>query len=271
MLFLVATPIGNLGDITYRAVETLKNVDLILCEDTRHAQILLRHYDIVAPLVSYHKFNEAGREEAIVADLLQGKKIAMISDAGTPGIADPGERLVARCVAEGIAIVPIPGASAAITALSVSGLPTLPYQHIGFIPKKGQERALALYKLMEYEGCSLCFESPHRIEELIKEIQSISPQRQLVLARELTKKFEEFLRGTAEELLEHFKKFLVKGEMVLIVAPNQEEKVLTFSDPKEHMQYLMDTYGLSKNEAIKMTAQQSGRSRRDVYKELQGL
>jgi 16S rRNA (cytidine1402-2'-O)-methyltransferase len=268
MLFLVATPIGNLGDITYRAVEILKNVDIILCEDTRHSQVLLHHYEISAPLISFHKFNEAEREERIIAELQSGKKIAVISDAGTPGIADPGERLVARCVIENIPVVPIPGASSAVTALCASGLSALPYQHLGFIPKKGIERALSFYKLLEYEGTSICFESPHRIKHLLEGIHLISPERKLVLARELTKKFEEFLRGTAEELLAHIEKFPIKGEIVLLVGAAEEKPATTPLTAREHVQQLMDTYHLPKGEAIKIAAQHSERSRREIYKEL---
>lgn len=265
MLFIVATPIGNLGDITYRAVETLKNVDLILCEDTRHAQILLHHYDIHLPLMSFHKFNEVGREENIIGDLKAGKKIAMISDAGTPGIADPGERLVARCVAENILVVPIPGVSSAVTALCASGLVTLPYQHIGFIPRKGKERAMAMYTLLEYVGTSICFESPHRIEDLLIDIHSIYPQRKVVLARELTKKFEEFLRGTVEEVLAHVKKSPPKGEIVLLVEGEEKKASVSPLGPKEHVEYLVETYGLSKGEAIKIASQLSERPRREIY------
>lgn len=269
MLYLVATPIGNLADITFRAIETLKICDYILCEDTRHSLNLLNHYEINKPLKSFHKFSEASKENSIIADLQEGKQIALISDAGTPGISDPGTRLVQACVKEGLSVIAIPGPCAAITAISSSGLETDRFQFIGFLPKKPSELKRKLKELLAYPGTTICYESPHRLLEVLQEIDAIDPKRPLVIARELTKKFEETIRGTANELHDHWKDKTVKGEIVLLIsgqtAPIQDWEDLS---PEAHVHYLQETFHLTRNEAIKMAAEIRGVPKRQIYNQL---
>lgn len=212
MLSIVATPIGNLKDITFRAVETLKDADYILCEDTRHSRKLLDAYDIKTPLKSFHKFSEAKHEEKVIADLKEGKRVALISDAGTPLISDPGSRLVKRCVAEGLPVTPVPGPCAAITALSASGLDCDRFLFVGFLPKKAGGLKRELEKIMQGDATAIAYESAKRIHKVLKIIEEIDPDYPLVIARELTKKFEEFRRGNASQLLtQNF-----KGELVIL-------------------------------------------------------
>ncbi len=224
MLYLVATPIGNLGDLTYRAVELLKEVDLILCEDTRHSRRLLDRYEIARPLSSYHKFNIREREEKILLALEEGKKIALISDAGTPGINDPGADLVSACCERGIAVTHLPGPCAAINALVVSGLPTDRFQFLGFLPKKSGQRERMLKEALAYPGTTIFYESPHRIAKTLKQLDTLEPRAQVVMARELTKKFEEVRRGSPSDLHASCETKKPKGEIVLLIGPLATEK-----------------------------------------------
>lgn len=266
MLYLVATPIGNLTDITFRAVEVLNACDIILAEDTRHSGVLMKRYDITTPLRSFHKFNEAAREEQIIADLREGKEIALISDAGTPGIADPGQRLVALCREEGIPVTAIPGACAAITALTSSGFDTERFQFCGFIPKKTSERKKTLLDILTYPGTSLCYESPQRLISTLNMLQEIAPERPLAVARELTKKFEENILGTASELLARWAEAPPKGECVLMIS-GQTEDVGQWEElsPKEHVAQVEETYGVTRKEAIKIVAELRGVPKRTIY------
>ncbi len=218
MLYIVATPIGNLEDITLRALETLKNVDLIAAEDTRTSGILLKKYQIQVPLKSFHSHSDDRRLLEIIQLLEEGKKVALITDAGTPGISDPGFRLVAAAQARKIKVVPIPGPSAFLTALSASGLPINRFTHLGFLPLKKGRKTL-FEKLQHIDNTLVFYESPHRIQKTLAELQLYFPERPIVLARELTKIYEEFLRGTARELSEHFQKRSPKGEFVVMIAP----------------------------------------------------
>ncbi len=202
ILYLVASPIGNLEDITFRAVRVLKESDWIACEDTRHTRILLNHYGIGKPLVSYHDHNESERAPELIARLLAGSSGSLISDAGMPLVADPGYRLVHAAVAEGISVQPIPGPSAIVTALAASGLPTDSFRFGGFLPPKSGQRAHALEALRDDRSTLIFFEAPHRILETLADIESILGARPVVVARELTKTHEEFLRGTARQILE---------------------------------------------------------------------
>lgn len=267
MLSLVATPIGNLADITLRALETLKACDYILCEDTRHSLILLQHYQIKKPLKSYHKFNEASQANAILQDLEAGRHICLISDAGTPGISDPGADLVKLCVEHCIPIESIPGPCAAIQALSGSGLPTDRFQFLGFLARKENELKQQLQSILTYPGTTICYESPHRLENVLAVIQTMQPDRWLVVARELTKKFEEFFRGTAAEQLKHWQQAPIKGEIVLLISPPSEEQHQDWSawTPEEHVQWIQNTYALSRKEAIKLAAELRGVPKRDIY------
>lgn len=266
MLYLVATPIGNLSDFTFRAVETLKNCDYILCEDTRHSQTLLQHYEIKKPLKSYHKFNEAASEANIIADLQEGKKIALISDAGTPGISDPGARIVHLCVEMEIPVISIPGPCAAILALTQSGLSTDHFQFWGFLPKKEGELKTSLREILAFTGTTICYETPHRLLDVLQLIDQLDSQRRLVVCRELTKKFEESKRGTAKDLLDFWKSHTLKGEIVLLIegTKNQLQDWSALS-PQEHVQWLIDTFQVSKQEAVKIAAEMRGVPKREIY------
>ena len=270
LLYLVATPIGNLADITFRAISILKSCDEILCEDTRHSLHLLKTYEIQKPLKSFHKFNEASKEDEIIEQLKNGKVICLISDAGTPGISDPGQRLVKRCVDENIKVEPIPGACAAIAALSASGLSTDCFQFKGFLPKKTNDVKAALQEILPYKGTTICYESPKRLLNILEQLQELAPDRLIVVARELTKKFEEIKRATAKELIEHFSQSEIRGEIVLMIAGNEIIDAVDFSSmsPEEHVAQLQETYSLSKNEAIKMAATLRGVPKRDIYNKL---
>jgi 16S rRNA (cytidine1402-2'-O)-methyltransferase len=268
MLYLVATPIGNLADITYRAIEILKACDYILCEDTRHSLRLLQHYEIHKPLKSYHKFNEAKRERELIDDLKSGLKLALISDAGTPGIADPGSKLVQSCLLHQIPVQAIPGPCAAIAALTSSGLDTERFQFVSFLPRKKGELTKLLQELLIYRGTSICYESPHRLVETLKLIEELAPERSIVLARELTKKFEEFRRGTALELLRGLKK--IKGEIILLISPPLSEQIEDWSSLSipEHVQQIEERLGLTRQEAIKAVAELRKQPKRLIYRAL---
>lgn len=216
-LYLVATPIGNLEDITLRALRVLRECDVVAAEDTRHSGQLLKHFEISKPLLSYFQFNEAKRSEEIIARLQRGEKVALVTDAGSPGISDPGERVVRAALAKGLRVEAVPGACALIAALTASGLPTDEFHFIGFLPHKSGQRRKQLETLRDFAGTLGLYESPYRIEKLLGELQEVFPGRPVVLARELTKKFEEFLRGTPADLLELLKKRSLKGEFVVLV------------------------------------------------------
>lgn len=223
MLYIVSTPIGNLKDITLRALEVLRSVEYVLCEDTRHSGNLLTHHEIRKPLVSFHQFNEAFREERVLQDLEEGKSIALISDAGTPLVCDPGERLVSHCHARGVAVSVIPGPCAPITALALSGFDAIRFQFVGFLPKK-QKEALSLFQeILGYPGTTICFESPHRLLRTLGRLKDLAPLRKIAIARELTKRFEECLIGEAQLLWEKMKEARPRGEFVILIA--QEEVV----------------------------------------------
>ena len=221
-LYLVATPIGNLEDITLRALRTLKECDVIAAEDTRRTGQLLKHFSISKPLVSYFQFNEAKRSEEILNRLKRGEKVALVTDAGSPGISDPGERVVKAAIAAGFRVEPVPGPSAVIAALTASGLPAETFHFVGFLPHKSGQRRKRLEQLGGVEGTLVIYESPYRIEKLLEELAQLLPERKVVLAREVTKKFEEFLRGKPGELQELIKGRSLKGEFVVMVGPLEE-------------------------------------------------
>jgi 16S rRNA (cytidine1402-2'-O)-methyltransferase len=221
-LYLVATPIGNLEDITLRALRTLKECDLIAAEDTRRTGVLLKHFGISKPMLSYFQFNEAKRSEEILERLRRGEKIALVTDAGSPGISDPGERVVKAAIAAGFRVESVPGPSALVAALTASGLPADEFHFIGFLPHKSGQRRKKLESLASIEGTLVLYESPYRIEKLLGELKEIFPERSIALARELTKKFEEFLRGKPAQLLEQMQKRSIKGEFVVMIAQAQD-------------------------------------------------
>lgn len=218
-LYLVATPIGNLEDITFRALRVLRGCDVVAAEDTRHSGRLLQHFGIQKPLVSCFRFNEARRGAELLERLRGGQIVALVSDAGTPGISDPGQRLVAAAREAGVRVEPVPGACALVAALTASGLPTEEFHFVGFLPHKSGQRARRLKELAALPGTLVLYESPFRIQRLVEELTVALPEREVVLARELTKKFEEFLRGRPAELAARLVERPRKGEFVVLVAP----------------------------------------------------
>ena len=218
ILYIVSTPIGNLDDITLRALKILRHVDLIAAEDTRRTRRLLSRFDIHAPLVSYFEHNELKRLDKLLSHLKRGKEIALVSDAGTPGISDPGYRLILQAIERGISVIPIPGPSAVIAALSVAGLPTDSFTFIGFPPKKGGKRRKLLDKLGDSDWTSILYESPHRLMETLEDLLAACGDRQIVVTRELTKTFEEVIRGRISEVIDILKGRRIKGEITIVLA-----------------------------------------------------
>ena len=217
-LYLVATPIGNLEDITLRALRVLRECDVVAAEDTRRSGQLLRHFEISKPLLSYFQFNEARRSEEIIERLRRGEKIALVTDAGSPGISDPGERVVKAAIAAGFRVEAVAGPCALVAALTASGLPTDEFHFVGFLPHKSGQRRNQLEALKTVPGTLVFYESPYRIEKLLGELNEVYPDRDVVLARELSKKFEEFLRGKPAQLIEVTQKRSLKGEFVVMVS-----------------------------------------------------
>ena len=271
-LYLCATPIGNLADITYRAVETLRTADVIAAEDTRHTRGLLAHYDIHTPMTSYHEHNKEEKGAELIERLCAGETIVCVSDAGLPGIADPGGDLARRAIAAGIPVTPLPGANAALSALICAGLPLEGFTFVGFLPRKEKKRREVLVRVAAYPETLIFYEAPHRLRETLAALASgLGAQRRACAARELTKKFEEFRRTTLGDLLAHYREHEPRGEFVLIVAGADENPPT--ADAAEEMS-LTERYaahiakGLDKKEAIRRTAQELGIARRDVYQAL---
>lgn len=227
-LHLVATPIGNMRDITQRALDTLRIADLIACEDTRHSGMLLKHHEIRARLISLNEHNEAHRIPQLLEHMRQGGSVALISDAGMPTVSDPGQRLVAATVTAGLRVDSLPGPSAVLTALAASGLPTTPFYFGGFLPHKKGARTTELTAALQRDCTSIFFESPYRLVDTLAILAEAAPDRRVVVARELTKKFEEFQRGPASILLTHFQTKAPKGEITLLIAPVDPPKWLTW-------------------------------------------
>lgn len=217
-LYLVSTPIGNLEDITLRAIKILRNVDLIAAEDTRRARQLLARYRVKAPLTSFFEHNESAKKEALVKRLVEGQDIALISDAGTPGVSDPGFRLVKLAIEAGIEVIPVPGPSAHVAALVVSGLPTDSFHFFGFLPPKGAKRKKRLEEINALRGTTVLYEAPHRLLRTLQDIRDCCGNRQVVVARELTKMYEEVIRGEITEILEGLEGRKIRGEITLVVA-----------------------------------------------------
>jgi 16S rRNA (cytidine1402-2'-O)-methyltransferase len=218
MLYIVATPIGNLSDITLRALDVLKSVDLVAAEDTRHSGMLMKHFGIKKPFISYHEHNEAKRTTELVERLAEGEHIALITDAGTPGVSDPGLRLIRECIKRQLSFAIIPGPSSIVTALVGSGFSTDRFSFHGFLPVKRGQRERELRAAAERDETTIFFESPYRLTKTLAACAEIIPDRQLCVARELTKKFEEFRRGTARELVAHYEAHPPKGEIVLVIS-----------------------------------------------------
>ena len=271
-LYLCATPIGNLGDITYRAVEMLRTADVIAAEDTRHTRGLLAHYDIHTPMTSYHEHNKEEKGAELIARMRAGETVVCVSDAGLPGIADPGGDLARRAIAEGIPVTPLPGANAALSALICAGLPLEGFTFVGFLPRKEKKRRELLARIAAYPETLIFYEAPHRLRETLAALTAkLGAERRACAARELTKKFEEYRRMTLGDLLAHYREHEPRGEFVLIIAGADESAVV--ADAAEKMS-LTERYaahiakGLDKKEAMRRTAQELGISRRDVYQAL---
>ncbi len=271
-LYLVGTPIGNLEDITLRALRILKEVDQIACEDTRHTQKLLTHYDVHKPLVSYHQHNEMTRAPELVMALEQGAKIALVSDAGMPLVSDPGHRLVALCLRHHIPVVPIPGPSALLASLSASGLPSEEFLFVGFLPARSGERRRALERLRIEDRTIILYEAPHRIAECIADAGEILGDRPACLAREVTKLHEEFLRGKLSEIAAALEKRPARGEITLLIGPPEaaEGRLETTSAQSlaARVEELMHQAKLDRKEALKLAAKERGLTRRAAYDQM---
>ncbi len=271
-LYLVGTPIGNLEDITLRALQVLREVDLIACEDTRQTQKLLNHFQIRTPTTAYQEHNERVKAPELVRKLDQGARIALVSDAGMPGVSDPGYRLVQLCIRGDIAVVPVPGPSAILAALVASGLPTHSFQFGGFLPLKGVRRRKALEQAESFPGTTILFEAPHRIVETLREISQRLGDRPVVVAREITKLHEEFLRGSCSEVLETLRKRpKIQGEMTVLIGAAEATPASEISSQtvRERVMELMEQQGLSRMEALKVVARERHISKSQAYREYQ--
>ena len=264
ILYIVATPIGNLEDITLRAIRVLKEVDVIAAEDTRHTRKLLDRYEITNPLTSYHDHNKEEKAPVLIDRLLDGKNVALVSDAGTPGISDPGYFLINLAVSKDIAIVPIPGATAAITALSISGLPTDRFVFEGFLPSKQTARVKRLKELEKEERTLIFYEAPHKILKTLAAIIEVLGNRNAVVTRELTKIHEEALRGALSDVLKQLETRTVKGEFTIIVRGHKDDPRAQDIDAGEYLKNLMTHRGLSKKEAVATAAKELGLPKRDI-------
>jgi 16S rRNA (cytidine1402-2'-O)-methyltransferase len=266
-LYLVATPIGNLEDITLRALKILATVDYIAAEDTRRTRELLTHYGLRTPLTSYHRHNRASKTPYLLGLLQEGKEIALVSDAGLPGISDPGEELVRQAVAAGIIVVPIPGANAALTALVASGLSTGRFAFEGFLPRASKARRKKLLALAAEERTLIFYEAPHRLVAALQDMAAILGARQVVVGRELTKKFESFWRGTLVAAAEHFRAQPPRGEITLVVTGAVSAPLPQYDPTRAAAEVAaMEAEGVQRKEAMARVARFYGRSRREVYR-----
>lgn len=273
-LYLCATPIGNLEDITFRVLRTLKEVDLIAAEDTRNSIKLLNHFDIQTPMTSYHEFNKIEKAYQLVVKLKEGKNIALITDAGTPGISDPGEDIVRICYEEGIEVTSLPGAAACITALTMSGRPTRRFAFEAFLPKDKKERNAVLEELKNETRTIILYEAPHHLLKTIKELKEALGDRELTVCRELTKKHEEKIQTTFSSLLSYYEEKEPRGEYVLIICGKSREEIVKEQQSaweemtiEDHMAYY-EKQGVDHKEAMKLVAKDRGVSKRDIYQYL---
>ena len=269
ILYLVATPIGNLEDITFRAINILKEVDLIAAEDTRHTLKLLNHYEISKPLISYHRHNEEIKVDGLIEKLKEGQNIAVVSDAGTPAICDPGEVIVKEALKENIKVVPIPGACAFVNALVASGLDTKEFVFYGFLSINKKLRKEKLEQIKKENKTIILYEAPHKLKNTLEDLEDILEYRKIVIARELTKIHEEFIKGTAKEILEKYTE--PKGEHIILIEANpikqEDEEKLKINNMtiEEHYKYY-EEQGFSKNEIIKKIAKDKGVTKNEIYK-----
>ena len=273
-LYLCATPIGNLEDITFRVLRTLKEVDLIAAEDTRNSIKLLNHFEIKTPMTSYHEFNKIEKAYQLVDRMREGKNIALITDAGTPGISDPGEDIVRICYEEGIEVTSLPGPAACITALTMSGLPTRRFAFEAFLPRDKKERAAVLKQLKNETRTMIVYEAPHHLVKTLEELFEVLGDRKITVCRELTKRYEEKTLTTISECLNYYKENEPRGEYVLVIdgktfkeMEEEERKAWETMSLEEHMA-MYETQGTSHKEAMKLVAKDRGISKRDVYQAL---
>ena len=270
-LFLCATPIGNLGDMTPRVIETLESVDVIAAEDTRNSIKLLNHFDIKTPMTSYHEYNKVEKAESLVAQIQAGKNIALITDAGTPAISDPGEVLVQKCYEAGIVVTSLPGPAACITALTLSGLSTRRFCFEGFLSSDKKERKAVLEDLKEESRTMILYEAPHHLKGTLKELFEVLGNRRITLCRELTKKFETIFPTTLKEALEYYEINDPRGEYVLVLEGKshqqkiEEKQALALEIPIEEHMKMYEDKGIDRKEAMKLVAKERGISKRDVY------
>lgn len=274
MLYLCATPIGNLEDITYRVLRILKEVDLIAAEDTRNSIKLLNHFEIKTPMTSYHEYNKYEKGRYLVEQMQEGKNIALITDAGTPGISDPGEELVAMCYEAGIPVTSLPGPAACITALTISGLPTRRFSFEAFLSSDKKERAVILEELKRETRTIILYEAPHRLVKTLEELSEKLGDRKIALCRELTKKHETVFRGSLLEAVSWYKENPPKGECVMVLEGRSREEMEQEARQQwedmplqAHMEHYM-SQGIDKKEAMKLVAKDRGISKRDVYQAL---
>ena len=272
-IYLVATPIGNLEDITLRALRILKEADLIACEDTRQTQKLLNHFGITTSTISYHEHNEAVRARELVEQAQQGRAIAIVSDAGMPGISDPGYRVVLQALEHGIPVIPVPGASALVASLAASGLPTDSFRFHGFLPAKQGQRRRALEEIGASSETEVFYEAPHRLTETLQDVvEVLGPLRPVVVAREITKLHEEFLRGSANEVLQQLQKREVRGEITLLIGKAVDGVEIAASPTQtlgQRMAELMREQKLEEKDALKLVAKERGVSKSEAYRQWQ--
>ncbi|WP_075979813.1 16S rRNA (cytidine(1402)-2'-O)-methyltransferase [Bacillus massilinigeriensis] len=273
ILYLVPTPIGNLEDMSYRAIRMLKEADYIAAEDTRNTKKLCHYFEIETPIISYHEHNKEVSGARLIEKLKEGLKIAIVSDAGMPTISDPGYELVVAATREEITVVPLPGANAALTALIASGLPTQPFYFYGFLPRHKKEKRKELNELAKLKSTFILYEAPHRLKETLQLMEECLGNRRLSLCRELTKKFEEFIRGTIQEAIQWANHDEIRGEFCLIIEGNsQSESIISEEDVwweelnvKSHVNFYIDEKNMNSKDAIKQTAKDRGLNKREVY------
>ena len=273
-LFLCATPIGNLEDITFRVLRTLKEVDLIAAEDTRNSIKLLNHFDIHTPMTSYHEYNKIDKARTLIEKMQQGQNVALITDAGTPGISDPGEELVAMCYESGIEVTSLPGPAACITALTLSGLSTRRFAFEAFLPSDKKERRAVLEELKDETRTIILYEAPHRLVKTLAELYEVLGNRRMTLCRELTKRYETAFRSTLQELLAYYEMEEPKGECVLVIEGRSRKEMEEEAQQEwsamplqEHMAYY-ENQGIARKEAMKLVAKDRGVGKRDIYQQL---
>ena len=274
MLYLCATPIGNLSDITGRVLETLRSVDLIAAEDTRNSIKLLNHFGIKVPMISYHEYNKYDRAVELIAKMQEGADVALITDAGTPAVSDPGEVLTAMCAEAGITVTSLPGPCALITALTLSGLPTRRFVFEGFLPPDKKERSRILKELENETRTIIIYEAPHHLKGTLSELYDVLGDRRIAICRELTKKFEQVLRMRLDQAVDHYAESEAKGEFVLVIEGRDREEIdrmkedeYRLLDINEHMA-MYESKGMDRMEAMKRVAADRGVSKREIYRQL---